>query len=169
MMYATFLSLRPNSRPASIPWRLTVLGFVLVRLAMAGEAGQPGPAWREAPEYLQLFTPRLHRESYRAYVSPLGLDEVLVSVQDDPALMRTPGGWEARWLLPVDVFGRSGEYDRSKLARLYGARRVQVARGPRIENGRVVESWTLVSPYPSATLDRLEPGTLRIVLRLPER
>jgi len=71
-------------------------------------------------------------------------------------------------LLPADAFGRSGDYDRSKLARLYGARRASVARGPRLENGRVVESWTLVSPYPSVALERLEPGTLLIVQRLPE-
>jgi hypothetical protein len=137
-------------------------------LASVALPAQNGPGWREAPEYLRLFTPRLHRESYKVSVSSLGLNEVLLSLHDDPSLLRTPGGWEARMLLPFDAFGRSGDYDRSKVARLYGARRAGVARGPRLENGRVVESWTLVSPYPSTTLERLEPGTLLIVQRLPE-
>jgi hypothetical protein len=53
------------------------------------------------------------------------------------------------------------------VARLYGSRQPRVARGARADEGRVVESWTLVSPYPSADLTRLEHGTLRIVLRTP--
>jgi hypothetical protein len=42
-----------------------------------------------------------------------------------------------------------------------------VARGPRLQNGRVIETWILVSPYPDSRLERLEPGTLLIVLRTP--
>jgi hypothetical protein len=152
---------------ASIQWRLGVFGISLLAAA-ATLSGRQLPVWREAPEYLPLFAPRSHRELYRASVSSSGLDDVLASMADDPRLLRTPGGWEARSAGPWDAFGKSGEYDRFKLARLYGARRARVARGPRIEEGRVVETWTLVSPYPSPSLDRLEPGTLRIVLRLPE-
>jgi hypothetical protein len=50
---------------------------------------------------------------------------------------------------------------------VYGARRARVARGPRVVDGRVVESWTLISPYPDPGLQRLEPGTLLIVLKVP--
>ena len=70
-------------------------------------------------------------------------------------------------VLPLDAFGLAGSYDRSALARVYGARQPLAARGARMENGRVVESWTLIWPYPDPALRRLEPGTLLIVLRLP--
>jgi hypothetical protein len=53
------------------------------------------------------------------------------------------------------------------VARLYGAERARVSRGARTENGRAVESWTLISPYPDPTLQKLERGTLLVVLRLP--
>ncbi len=115
-----------------------------------------------------MFAPVAHRDFYRASVSRLGIDEVLETLRDDPSVVPTPGGWAAHSVLPLDAFGRSGGYDRAKLARLYGGRRARVARGPRLENGRIVESWTLVSPYPSVSLEHLEPGTLRIVQRLPE-
>jgi hypothetical protein len=75
-------------------------------------------------------------------------------------------GVEARPVAAAEAFGQSGGYNRWKLARLYGARRAKVARMPRVENGRVVEAWTLISPYPDPGLERLEPGTLLIVLRL---
>jgi hypothetical protein len=35
-----------------------------------------------------------------------------------------------------------------------------------MENGRVVEAWTLISPYPDAQLEHLDSGTLLIVLHL---
>jgi hypothetical protein len=38
--------------------------------------------------------------------------------------------------------------------------------GPRGVDGHPSEAWTMVSPYPSADLTRLEPGTLLIVLDL---
>jgi hypothetical protein len=115
--------------------------------------------WREAPEYLALFAPRLHRDAYRTFVSPLSLDAVLEQLGTE--------GQKAESLIPFDAFGRSGRYDHWKLARLYGSRRVRVARTPHSDSGRVVESWTLASPYPDPQLERLEPGTLLIVLRVP--
>jgi hypothetical protein len=41
-----------------------------------------------------------------------------------------------------------------------------VARGPRGAAGRPAEAWTLISPYPSGDLTRLEAGTMLIVLDL---
>jgi hypothetical protein len=35
-----------------------------------------------------------------------------------------------------------------------------------VDQGRT-ESWTLIAPYPDAALQRLEAGTLIIVLRVP--
>jgi hypothetical protein len=52
------------------------------------------------------------------------------------------------------------------MAKLYGADRAMVARGPRADGERPYEAWTLISPYPDMNLERLEPGTLLIVLDL---
>ena len=70
-------------------------------------------------------------------------------------------------MIPYDAFGLSGSYNRWKVAGLYRSRRAQVARGPRVDQGQT-ESWTLISPYPDETLQRLESGTLIIVLRIPD-
>ena len=137
-------------------------GATLLSAALAGAAQR----WADAPAFVQLFAPPAHGDAYRAAVSPEGLDSVLAALADDPALVRTPGAWTPQRIGAADAFGRSGPYDRWKLARLYGARQARVARGARMEAGRVTESWLLVSPYPSPDLTRLEPGTLLIVLRI---
>jgi hypothetical protein len=62
---------------------------------------------------------------------------------------------------PLDAFGAAGSYDRGKLARLYGGARPRVSRGWR-RSGRQFESLTLISPYPDASLEHLQPGTLLI-------
>lgn len=134
---------------------------------LASAAVQTPPDWREAPEYVTLFAPAAHADAYRAYVSPLAPDALVRTLDGDPALLRTPGAWEPRDETALDAFGRSGRYDRWTLARLYGARRVRAARGPRTVDGRVAESWLLVSPYPDPALQRLQPGTLILVLALP--
>ena len=127
-----------------------------------------GPTWREAPDYIPLFAPRrTHTDAYRTYVSPLDLDSVLRGLDDQPSLLRPPGSWQPRTLVPLDAFGQTGGYDRWKLARLYGATRPRVARGPKALNGGTIESWTLISPYPDPSLQRLEAGTLLIVLQVP--
>jgi hypothetical protein len=128
--------------------------------------GKQGRPWREAPEYVPLFAPSAHRENYRAYVSPLGLDETLTALMADPAVQRLAGAWEPKTMIPFDAFGRTGSYNRWKLAGLYGSRRARVARGPRVDHGRT-ESWMLVTPYPDPSLQRLETGTLIIVLTIP--
>jgi hypothetical protein len=35
-----------------------------------------------------------------------------------------------------------------------------------MDRGRIVESWTLMSPYPSTDLRTLHAGTLRVALRI---
>ena len=153
--------------------RLTIATLLL---AMAGPmAGQTSPsalltagsAWKEAPEFLPLFVPAGPRAaSYRTYVSPLDLDTILGQLADDASLVRTPGAWEPHAVLPLDAFGQTGSYNRWSLVRLYRASSPRVVRGARRDAGQITESWTLVSPYPDATLQRLEHGTLLIVLRL---
>jgi len=142
--------------------------YLLLLLLSVAPAAQEPVAWREAPDLVAVFGPPGPRAaSYSAYVTALDLDAVLQRLTGDATLQRPPGAWTPRAVLPADAFGQTGAYDRWALARLYGARGPRVARGPKGEGGRVTESWTLISPYPDATLQRLEPGTLLIVLRVP--
>jgi hypothetical protein len=155
--------------------KLPVAAAVLLVLAGTLLCAQSPGEWpalsavegRNAPEYVRLLAPaRAHTGAYHAYVSPLDLPTVLRKLEGNPALLRPPGAWIPSALLPSDAFGQSGSYDRWKMARLYGARRAMVARGPRAEGERPTEAWTLISPYPDRNLERLEPGTLLIVLDL---
>jgi hypothetical protein len=176
--------MQPRSITRSICLAATAAALCLMALASpAGAAGQHPPggpagaagrdprrgpaAWREAPEFVALFTPRPYRASYHAFVTATPLDEALRHVTADPASQHPPGAWTPRPQSPWDAFGEGGTWDRWKVARLYGSARPVVARGPRGTGDRPDEMWTLVSPYPSASLDRLEPGTLLLVLRVP--
>jgi hypothetical protein len=150
---------------------LVVICLLLSGMAAAAQVGsvrEVGAPWREAPEYLPLLAPAgIRQRAYSVFVSPVDLETTLRQLDSDAALVRAPGAWQARPALPWDAFGQAGGYDRSAMARVYGARQPRVARGARMEDGRVVESWTLVEPYPDTTLRRLETGTILIVLRLP--
>jgi hypothetical protein len=164
MIYATLVSPQPGKYN---PVRWAATGAVALALLMGSAAAQPNGPWREAPEFVSLFAPVGPRASvYRGYISPLDLDAALRLIRADPSLSRTQGAWEPQPLPPLDAFGRAGAYDRSKVVRLYGSRRPVVARGVRAGGGGIVEAWTLISPYPDAALQRLEPGTLLLVLRL---
>lgn len=141
----------------------TLVAAVAAALISLPPAGQ----WQDAPAYVPLFAPAGTRAAaYHSYVSRLGMDAVLAQLARDPSFLHPPGSWSTSAQLPSDAFGQTGRYDRSKLARLYGSKRALVARGPRGSGSRPTEAWTLVSPYPSPDLARLEPGTLLIVVDL---
>ena len=139
--------------------------IVLIALVAAAPAGRAA-SWRDAAEYVSLFAPVGHADSYGIAVTPTGLDEVLEELGADQTLVRTPGAWAVRHESATDVFGTAGRYNRWLLARLYGSRQVRVARGARADRGRVTEAWTLISPYPSADLRTLHPGTMRLILNV---
>ena len=84
----------------------------------------------------------------------------------DADAVQAPGSWQARDESAPDAFGTAGRYNEWLLKRLYGSRQARVARGARMDRGRVTESWMLISPYPSTDLRTLHPGTLRIVLKI---
>jgi hypothetical protein len=146
-----------------------LVAAAMLWLGAAALSAQPPPAgvWQDAPEYLPLFAPVGTRAgAYGIFVTALPIDALLGRLAPDPSLLHPPGAWVAAPVLPTDAFGQTGRYDRSRLARLYGARRPVVARGPRGVGGRPAEAWTLISPYPSRDLSRLEPGTMLIVVDL---
>jgi hypothetical protein len=66
----------------------------------------------------------------------------------------------------LDAFGAAGPYNRGTLARLYGGRRVRVTRGW-LQRPTELRSFTLLSPYPDASLNHLLPGTMIITWTLP--
>ena len=139
---------------------------LLVAVIYGATSGVHAAVWRDAPEYAALFVPAVHKQFFRAAVSASGLESVLAELAGDPALAHAPGAWQAHTESPQDAFGTAGPYNRWLLARAYGSRQVRVARGARTERGRVVEAWTLLSPYPSTDLRTLQPGTLRLVLEI---
>jgi len=149
--------------------RRMVVAAATLWLGVAAASAQPPPAgvWQDAREYVPLFAPSGTRAAaYRIFVTPLSIETLLGRLAQDASLLHPPDAWSPAPALPVDAFGQTGRYDRSRLARVYGARRPVVARGPRGPGGRPAEAWTLISPYPSRDLRRLEPGTMLIVLDL---
>src|SRR5262245_26826638 len=82
-----------------------------------------------------------------------------VCVTSDPIETVADPMWKIEALEPLDAFGSAGRYDRFALSRLYGGRRARVARGWREHDG-VLESITLISPHPNASLTSLDSGTM---------
>jgi hypothetical protein len=130
----------------------------VVALAMA--AAQ----WVCDPALAALFTPaRPDAGRYEVCTNAADLDSVMVDLAAE-GIHLAP----AELLNPVDAFGASGAYNRAALARLYGGRRVRVARGW-AQRSKRFESVTLLSPYPDSTLTTLQPGTMAIRLTLERR
>ena len=75
------------------------------------------------------------------------------------------GAWQATRTEAHEAFGQAGIYDRLRLAELFGAKRLAVVRGSLAHDG-VRVSYTLISPYPDASLTAVNPGTLVIVLHV---
>lgn len=93
----------------------------------------------------------------------LGHYEVCASTEPLSVAIQQLGNadWQVETLPPLDAFGAAGAYDKPALSRLYGGRRLTIARGW-IQGHERFESLTLISPYPDRTLSRLVPGTLII-------
>ena len=113
------------------------------------------------PALTALFTP-LHSilGHYEVCTTADPLDRVAAPAPDSPQYA------PSEMLEPSEAFGAAGPYNRALLARLYAGKRVRVARGW-IARADRFESVTLLSPYPDATLTRLQPGTMMITWTLP--
>ena len=129
-----------------------------------GDAIRSFGDWSESAAHVQLFAPPARRSQYRAFVSHLALDEVLRRVAG--AQPGPPGAWRPDDVSPLDAFGSSGTYNRFQLVRSYLGKRPRTAHGP-WATAEGLETWTLVSPYPTAALDAVEPGTLLLAMRVP--
>jgi hypothetical protein len=78
----------------------------------------------------------------------------------DP-IERAAGAGDVEDMNALDGFGAAGPYDRAALARLYGGRRVRVARRWE-QHSETFVALTYLSPYPDAALTHLTEGTLVI-------
>jgi hypothetical protein len=173
-----FKPYRPSARLSSrLRTSAARFGFVLLMggtvAALAGTTAPPLPPLNgtPAPALARIFTPRhaadgvftvtvvdrpieaawkVVRQSFEGFGLATGPDGKPTVTEEEP----------------LTIFGSAGSYNRSKLAGLYAGRRALVSRTPITQDGRTVASLTLVSPYPDATLQRLEPGTLAILLRV---
>jgi len=114
------------------------------------------------------FTPAtvVAKDTYRAYVTDAPIDEVVAAFRSVANSESVRGAWAIEQIEALDAFGKAGQYDATRVSRLYGGRRARVAHGPIVRNGRTVTSITLVSPYPDPSLAHLERGTLIIEYRV---
>ena len=75
------------------------------------------------------------------------------------------GAWRVTRLEAHEAFGQAGIYDRLRLAQLFGGTRLEIVRGSLAHDGGR-DGYTLISPYPDASLTAVTPGTLVIVLHV---
>jgi hypothetical protein len=155
-------------RPLAFAAAIGVLASALPGAA-AGQDFQPPGA--PAPSLARIFTPR--QAPHGAYLVSTVTDGIEGALRTVKAALspgspegEPAGSWQVQQLDPLEAFGTTAIYDRSKVAQLYAGRRVSVVRGPIERSGRVVGATTLISPYPDSSLSRLETGTMVIVLRL---
>ena len=114
----------------------------------------------------RLFTPRaVPAGTYAVYTSSEGIAPLAARLRElDPS--PAPGAWTPTRPEAHGAFGQEGVYDRARLARLFNGKRVTVVRGSLLRDGQRL-AYTLVSPYPDATLSRIVEGTMVIEFRVP--
>ncbi len=154
------------------PWLLLgVTGPVSAQcpaLPLGGSQRTAPFACRFDPILTWLFTPgNVPKDAYRVWVTDAPVDQVVRAFKPGAPPPDTQGAWVLRRMDPLDAYGTAGPYDRAKLARLYVGVRPRVTHGPIVERGHTVASIMLVSPYPNASLSRLEAGTLIMEFRMP--
>ena len=128
--------------------------FALVLLSL-------GPVALGTPDatLTRLFTPRsVPSGTYVVHVSADPIEALTSRLRAlDPS--PSPGAWELSRPEAHNAFGQDGVYDRARLARLFTGKRVTVVRGSLVLEGRRV-AYTLISPYPNASMSAIEPGTM---------
>lgn len=141
--------------------------ILLAAALVASVAAAPSvPLGTPDPALTRLFTPGSAPPG--TYVIYRSGEEIGTLAARLRALDTAParGAWEpARPEAPA-AFGQEGPYDRDRLARLFNGKRVTLVRGSLVHQGHRV-AYTLVSPYPDATLSRITEGTMVIEFQVP--
>jgi hypothetical protein len=145
--------------------RFVLSASILSALAVA-DGSNPVPRSRPCGEYVRLFAPPARAYAFRFSCSEDPIDSVARFYRTEwPS--PEPRSWTIERLAAGDAFDRAALFDRSRMARLYGARQPRIARGPVSLDGRVVEVVMLMSPYPAADLGSLREGTLIMTVQVP--
>jgi len=141
------------------------IGLLLGLLGQATTAGPPSLG--QADEALtRRFTPgSVAHGTYVVYRSERPVSDLAAELRaHDPA--PSQGAWKPERQDALDAFDSASRADRFRIAELYVGIHPFVARGSLVRDSRRL-AYTLISPYPDATLTRLEPGTLVIVFHVP--
>lgn len=140
-------------------WRTPIL---LLAVALAATP----PAWKQDAALTRLFTPlAVPPGTYTVYTTPEPIEDLTKQFKARDR-SPSPGAWEPFRPEAHGAFGQEGSYDRARLARLFNGKRVTVVRGSLVDSGQRL-AYTLVSPYPDATLSRVVEGTMVIEFRVP--
>ncbi len=141
------------------------IGLLLGLLGQAAAAGPPSLG--QADEALtRRFTPgSVARGTYVVYRSERGVSDLAAELKAQD-LAPSQGAWKPERQDAREAFDGASRADRFRIAELYVGIHPFVARGSLVRDGRRL-AYTLISPYPDATLTRLEPGTLVIVFHVP--
>jgi hypothetical protein len=144
-------------------------GVLWVLVAVLCQAVRPAPAVPLGvvdPTLTRLFTPRsVPTGTYVVYRSERSIQDIAAALRaedHDPL----PGAWRAERQEVLDAFDGSSRADRFRLSELYVGIHPYVARGSLVHDGHR-QAYTLISPYPDASLTRLEAGTMVIVFHIP--
>ena len=143
-----------------------VMGRIATVLLLATGMVGSTPAWIPDAALTRLFTPPGVPAGTYVVHSSAETIETLTSRLRELDLSPAPGAWQATRPEAHGAFGQEGLYDRARLARLFNGKRVTVVRGSLTREGRRL-AYTLVSPYPDATLSRIVEGTMVIEFRVP--
>jgi hypothetical protein len=128
--------------------------------AGAIQLGSPDPA------LARLFTPlSAPAGTYVVYTTSETV-EALAGRLRALDLSPAPGAWQPARPEANGAFGQDGTYDRARLARLFNGKRVTVVRGSFVRHAQRL-AYTLVSPYPDASLSRIVDGTMVIEFHVP--
>ena len=117
------------------------------------------------PDLARMFTPLSAPVGVYAVSTTTEAASALASALKACDAAPAEGAWTLTKQEAHEAFGQAGIYDRARLAQLFGGRRLTVVRGSLARPGEI-DAYTLISPYPTAALDRIEPGTMVIVVRL---
>lgn len=144
---------------------LVVLLVAGARVTAAQDGqGRPDLGVRDAA-LTRLFTPSSAPPgTYEVYRSPRAIAALAADLRArDPDPVED--AWKVAPLGPADAFGSNGLYDGPRLARLYVGTVPLVARGS-LQATEGLLGYTLIAPWPDATLTSLRPGTMVIVVHV---
>jgi len=126
--------------------------------------------WQADDRLRRLFTPpAMPAGTYRVFVTGQSIEKVSDHYRTrahGPTESAPSEGWRPAPQSFGEALGPTAVYDRSKVGRLYRGRSPRVARGM-VRRGDAIEAVVVISPYPDASLARLDPGTMIVVFRVP--